>query len=257
MITDLHCHSTFSIDGSSSMRQMIEAGENIGLDIMAITDHADFADGDSCVEPVSYRKALQKAGSNRIKVLKGVEVGLQYEHRERFAEFMKDADFDFVIGSMHRACEKDFCNGEFYLNRSAEECWQIYFIEALKAVKACSDFDTFGHLDIITRYHSMQGHASPESMNEYLDPLLKWLIDHEKGLEVNTSKFHLFARCHPQPLILQRYRELGGEIITLGSDAHHRNDVGKNLQAGLEAIRTAGFSRLAWFEKRKMRLADL
>ena len=256
MITDLHCHTNFSTDAISTISQMLEAAESRNIDIIAITDHADFAPGDSCVEPEPYMEELNKNAGKKVKLLKGIEVGLQFEHRHAFSEFMKRAKYDFVIGSMHRCLEQDFLEGQFYQNRSVEECWQVYFTETLKAMQSCPDFDSLGHLDIITRYHTMTGQNLHEDLFPYLDPVLEWLIENQKGLEINTSKFHIFSRCHPQPLILKRYRQLGGKIITLGSDAHSAEFVGRNLDKGIEAARSAGFSQFAWFEQRKLRFAD-
>lgn len=257
MITDLHCHSNFSIDAEDGVGAMIDAAINAGLDIFAITDHADFAENDSCVEPDSYLAELSRHRPVKIKFLRGIEVGLQFEHRQNFQKFMRGREFDFVIGSMHRAQLEDFCDGTFYRNRSGEECWQIYLAETLKAIQSCSDFDSLGHLDILTRYHHLRGSDFPETMFEKLDQIFKWLIENGKGLEINTSFFHQFNRCHPQLSMLKRYRRLGGEIITIGSDAHNCKCVGRNIDKGIAAAKEAGFNRLAWFEKRKVRFAEL
>lgn len=259
MITDLHCHTNFSIDCPVSPDLMLKAAENKGIDILTFTDHADFAQGDSCVDPDKYISEIRQLceKSRQVKLLCGIETGLQFEHREKFAQFMKNREFDFVIGSMHRAGELDFFNGEFYAGRTAEDCWKIYLEETLKAINSCSDFDVLGHFDIIARYDHLKGKMFPEKLLPELDRVLVWLIKNGKGLEINTSGiFYQLNRCHPEQLILKRYKDLGGKILTIGSDAHREESVGRNLKEGYEAASIVGFTQVAWFEKRKIHFAE-
>lgn len=258
--TDLHCHTSFSSDCQVSPEEMLRSAENKSINILAITDHADFAKGDSCVEAEAYIKKLRKlaASSNSVKLLCGIETGIQFEHREKFNQFMKNRDFDFVIGSMHRARELDFFNGEFYFERSAEDCWKTYLEETWKAITSCSNFDVLGHFDIITRYDHLKGQGFPRKFMPLLDKIFSWLIDNDKGIEVNTSGlYYQLDRCHPETVIIERFHDLGGKIVTLGSDAHLAESVGRSMDEGIKTLKNAGFDKLAWFEKRKVQFAEL
>ncbi len=259
--TDFHCHSSYSQDCRETPEQLLAAAEKLSIDILAITDHADFASGDSIFDPDSYLDHLRALAKNsrNIKLICGVELGIQAEHADLCRKFVAGRDFDFVIASMHRARELDFYYGEFYKHHAnISECWQIYLEESLKAVQTCPDFDIFGHIDIIRRYSLTRGTMIPEELQPQLDALLVWLIEHEKGIEINTSGIRYgLDSFHPHAALLRRYRQLGGSIVTIGSDSHSTATIGENFAAAVDLLKTSGFSQLAWYEKRQVHFADV
>ncbi len=260
MKTDLHIHSTFSIDSKATLEAIIKAAEKQEVDIIAITDHADFAIGDSCVEPDSYLTALNELQqlNPQIKILRGIELGLQFEHTRQCQDFMANQNFDFVIGSMHRALALDFHNGEYFSGRSIKESWQIYFEETLKAMHSFSDFDIFGHADIIRRYAQTRNSTIPEELMMLLDKVLCWLVDNGKGLELNSSGLRYgLDSMHPTVHILKRFRDLGGEIVTIGSDSHTDATIGHSFSEACGILSDCGFRYLAWFENRVPKFAGL
>ena len=240
---------------------MAAAAATQQIDVLAITDHADFAAGDSCFDPKTYLEHLHrvKATCKQLQLICGVELGIQAEHAELCRKFMRGHDFDFVIGSMHRACELDFYCGEFYQKHTnIDDCWQVYLQEALRAVKAYNDFDVFGHLDIIRRYNITKHTLIPEKLLPLLDELLLWLINNGKGIEINTSGLRYgLDSVHPNTALLKRYRQLGGTIVTIGSDSHASTTIGQNFALAVELLKTTGFTKLTWFEKRQPHFADL
>lgn len=259
--TDFHCHSNYSQDCRETPEQLLSAAEQKQIDILTITDHADFVPGDSIFDPATYLTNLRQLASTNTKVrlMAGVELGIQAAHAERCRSFIAGHNFDFIIASMHRALELDFYYGEFYeQHKNVHECWQIYLEESLKAVKAFSDFDIFGHLDIIRRYNLTRGTLIPDELQPALDELLIWLIEHHKGIEINTSgKRYGLESFHPHPVILKRYRQLGGEIVTIGSDSHGSANLGEGFNEAVELLKACGFKRLAWFSQRELHFADL
>jgi len=256
--TDCHNHSNYSQDCRETPEQLVEAALTRGIDVMAITDHADFAEGDSIFDPDAYLAHLHALSGkiNGMTLLCGVELGIQAEHAELCHRFVAGRSFDFVIASMHRARELDFYYGEFYKQHSnIEECWKIYLEESLRAVRAFSDFDVFGHIDIIRRYSLTRGTLIPETLQPQLDALLSWLIEHDKGIEINTSGIRYgLDSFHPHVSILRRFRQLGGRIVSIGSDSHGSASIGAGFFEAIEMLRSEGFTSFATFHRRQVRL---
>ncbi|GAB1353102.1 MAG TPA: histidinol-phosphatase HisJ family protein [Candidatus Rifleibacterium sp.] len=254
--TDCHNHSNYSQDCRETPEQLIETALNRDIDVMAITDHADFAEGDSIFDPDAYLAHLHALNSKTtgLTLLCGVELGIQAEHAALCRRFVAGRPFDFIIASMHRARELDFYCGEFYKQHSTvEECWRVYLEESLRAVQAFSDFDVFGHIDIIRRYGLTRGTLMPEILQPQLDALLSWLAEHDKGLEINTSGMRYgLDSFHPHVSILRRFRQLGGRIVTIGSDSHTNKDMGADFFTALEMLRSEGFNSLATFHRRQV-----
>ncbi len=261
MKTDLHSHSTWSQDGKASPEQMILAAIERQINVLAITDHADFVPGDSIFAPDAYLEGLHSLADRHsgITLVCGVELGIQAERAEQCRAFTASRSFDFVIGSMHRAAELDFYYGVFYkYHTDVEDCWRIYLEEAIKAVKAVQDFDVLGHIDIIRRYGLTRGTTLPDRLLPLLDELFTWLIKHNKGIEINTSGIRYgLESFHPYPELLKRYHHLGGQIVTIGSDSHSSSTLGENFTEAVELLKFCGFDRLTWYKNRQPHFADV
>ena len=240
---------------------MLLAAEERNIDMLAITDHADFVPGDSIFDPDAYLKELHSLADRhkRVKLACGVELGIQAERADLCRAFTAGRNFDFVIGSMHRAAELDFYYGEFYkYHTDVEDCWRIYLEEAIRAVKAVQDFDVLGHIDIIRRYGLTRATTLPDRLMPLLDELFVWLIEQNKGIEINTSAIRYgLETFHPYPELLQRYRQLGGEIVTIGSDSHSSSTLGENFSQAVELLKYCGFKRLTWYKNRQPHFADV
>ena len=119
-------------------------------------------------------------------------------------------------------------------------------------IKKNSNFDVYGHLDYVVRYGSEPGKAYDfERHGELFDEILKTLIEKEKGIELNTGGIKKgMKEFHPCMKILKRYRELGGEIITIGSDAHKPENVGEYFERAAQVLKECGFEYYCVFEKR-------
>lgn len=255
---DYHTHSSFSDDSPTSMNEMIEAAINLGFKEIAITDHydPDYPDKEYPFEIdfLGYHKALNEAKEayqGRIKVIKGIEIGIQHgKTLEKCIEAANSFDYDFIIGSFHCAEGMDLNSRAFFENRSVEDSYTAFYSYMLDCLKLYKEYDVLGHINVIDRYTGRIPSASVYM--DIVDEILKTIIYDGKGIEINTSSYRFgLEDTTPSKAILQRYLELGGEIVTLGSDAHIPRSFGFCIDRGLEMIKSAGIKFLATFDQRK------
>ena len=147
---------------------------------------------------------------------------------------------------------------EYFADKTDEEGYITYFKSIYDNINKFQNFDCLGHIDYIVRYgKSKDTDYSYPKYAEYIDPILKFLVEHEKGLEINTAGIRKgLKNVHPLPDILKRYRELGGELVTIGSDAHDTSAIASDYDKAMEALEYAGFkyycmymNRIAEFKK--------
>lgn len=257
---DFHTHSRFSFDGNDGAEEMVRRAIALGLTHYAITDHIDvnlFYDGEygaerSSREAAETIPALKEKHAGEIVLLYGAELG-QPHHDPALAEkILADAPYDFVIGSCHMLRGYEDFYFLDYREEPPEKLLPLYFDELLEMAEV-SDFDVLGHLTYPLRYICGKYGLSPD-MTRYepvVDEIFRTLIRNGKGIEINTSE--LRGKTHmllPDLPYVKRYRELGGEILTIGSDAHSVGDLGKNIADGIETAKLAGFDRIAVFRER-------
>ena len=196
--------------------------------------------------------ALKEKYKEKLDIRIGVEFGLQPHLAKKAKAFTAANPYDFVIGSMHVVGGKDPYYPEFFEGISDEEAYRMALQETIADIRAVADFDVLGHLDYVVRYgkHREQEYSYGRFADE-IDEILRYLIEHGKGLEVNTAglKYGLpFA--HPHPDVLKRYKKLGGEIITVGADAHKPEHVGYDFNIVDNILEACGFKYYAEFIKR-------
>lgn len=263
LTADCHLHSSFSGDSETPMEEMIRKGISLGLKTMCFTEHQDFDYPDSPEGPGSifllntdsylYDLArLKEKYAGQIRLLFGVELGLQPEVMRQNAVYARSYDFDFIIGSSHVCHGKDPYYPAFYEGRSENQAYLEYFESILENIRKFSNFDVYGHLDYVVRYGpDRDRNYSYEKYKDVLDAILELLLEKEKGLELNTGGLKSGMRdFHPCADILKRYRELGGEIITVGSDAHDAEHLAGHFDRAAEALKACGFRYYTIFEKR-------
>jgi histidinol-phosphatase (PHP family) len=184
---------------------------------------------------------------------KGIELGLMPvpEALAICAEAVTGFPYDFVIASVHRAPEVPIDMEPFLVGRSVKEINEEYYALLYESLKLYKDYDVIGHLNAIDRY--TDGYAPESVYLPFVDEILRLAIADGKGIEINTSAFRygIGDRGTPTQTILNRYKELGGEIVTLGSDAHMAADIGAYLSEGTAMLRAAGFTHYAVFKNRK------
>ncbi|QQK08181.1 histidinol-phosphatase HisJ family protein [Miniphocaeibacter halophilus] len=256
---DLHNHSEFSFDSKTPIEENIQAAINKNLKYIAVTDHMDlikvtdnYEDGIDIPGYFEKVKILKEKYKDKIKVLYGIEVGIQYETAKKNDEITSQFDFDFIIGSIHSLKEQDIVLDRLFYKYPPRDLYKLYYTEMLKAVESTKNFDVLGHIDYIDRY--APSNKTIPNIIEYKDiieEILKYLIKNNKGIEVNTAGIRAgLSYMHPKKEVLKWYRELGGEIITIGSDAHRKEDIGEGVFEACEMLKELGFKGVYVFEKR-------
>ena len=188
----------------------------------------------------------------QIQVEIGIELGLQNHIADRLRQVTEQYSFDFIIGSCHfiDGCDPYF--PAFFQDKTEKEAYRRFFEVTLHRVKNLDCFDSLGHLDYVVRYGPTKNqNYDPKDYLEFIDPVLKILIERGKALECNTGGLH-YGLGHPNPCedILRRYRELGGELLTVGSDAHDTCRLGYDFQYVRELLKTCGFSYYTVYHQR-------
>ncbi|SES86822.1 histidinol-phosphatase HisJ family protein [[Clostridium] polysaccharolyticum] len=260
ILADYHVHTDFSSDSKSPMEDMVKQAIALGLNRICFTDHMDFDfpkqyemrfvfDADKYLDQI---KLLQQKYP-QIQILKGIECGMQTGLGKQFEDLIHAYDFDFVINSCHVLFNMDPYYPEFWENRSEKEGVTAYFEQILANIKEFQNFDTCGHLDYVIRYSPSKGSAfSPADYWDILDEILKTAIETGKGIEANTSGYKYgLGTPHPRPEIIRRYKELGGEIITIGSDGHQPPHIAYDFKKAEELLKEIGFRYYTVFENRK------
>ncbi|MCL2437298.1 MAG: histidinol-phosphatase HisJ family protein, partial [Clostridiales bacterium] len=253
-----HTHSSFSYDSSTKVDEMIEAAIKKGIKEIAITDHYDPDYPDPAFPfdltfPEYHQKLLDVSDAYRgqIKVVKGIEIGIQ--HGETLIKCENAANafpYDFILGSFHSAYNQDLYS-QYFKDRSAEKGVYDFYLYVADCLTAYKNFDVLGHFNVIDRYVDKIPAYHPYM--EIIEEILKDLIYHGKGLELNTSSFRykMEGRTKPSKEILELYKTLGGEIITIGSDAHQTQHLGYRYDAAIEILKSYGFKYISTFENRK------
>lgn len=256
MIADFHLHTEFSSDSETPVRKQIEQAISLGMKEMCITDHHDYdasAHGMTYIlDTVSYLsvlKQLQEEYRDRIRINIGVELGLQRHIKEYLYQYTSDFSFDFIIGSNHFVDGLDPYYPEFFEGKPAHQVYARYFEVTRKRLEQIDCFDSLGHLDFAARYgpeYNWRDHQ------DQIDAILKILIQRGHALECNTSGCK-YGPGEPNPNfeILRRYRELGGELLTIGSDAHMPEFVGYRFGEIGEMLKTCGFRYYNVYRGRK------
>ena len=266
MFWDTHMHTHFSTDSDADTYEMIRSSIKAGVDGICFTDHLDIGYDTSPEKfmldiPAYFKEmqAVQTEFQNEFPVCAGIEIGLQPYLKDVLPGIIKEHPFDFVIGSSHVVNGKDPYYASYYEGRSEREAYLEYFVSILENIRAFQDFDVYGHIDYVVRYGPDKNtYYSYADYADVIDEILKQLIHHGKGIEVNTAGFK-YGLGHPNPCedILKRYRELGGEILTLGADAHQPEHIAYDFQRLPKLLQTCGFSYYTVFKNRKAQFIAL
>ena len=270
MFADYHVHTEFSDDSVYPMEDVIRDAVKMGMDEICITDHVDYGvktDWEEGME-IQYRKGdpltnvdypryMEKIGrlreeyGGKITIRTGMEFGVQTHTIPQFEALFARYPFDFIILSIHQVEDKEFWTQDFQRGRSQKEYNERYYQEMFDVVKAYKNYSVLGHMDLIKRYDEA-GICPFGEVEPMIREILKVVIADGKGIELNTS-FHRYGLADPMPSmdIFRLYRELGGEIVTIGSDSHKPEHLGAYIGEGKEILKEAGFARFCTFENMK------
>lgn len=264
MISDYHLHSSYSGDSQAVMEEQVKRAIELGMKTICFTEHIefDFPYENTKDEPGmwdlatdSYLYELLRCKSkyeDDIEIYFGAEMGIAPDVGRKAAVYSHSYDFDFLIGSVHTINRMDPYYPQYWEGRSKEEAIREYFEVTHKSIRACGCFDVLGHLDYAIRYcKDKDQDYSYDKYKDVIDPVLQFLLDKEKGLEINTAGLRKGLKdCNPCTDIVKRYHELGGELITVGSDAHTVEDVGKDFDKAADLLRACGYEYYTVYEHR-------
>lgn len=282
ILTDCHTHTQFSVDSEADIDLCVQRAAELGLAAYAITDHCECngwykeehypekerylresfdyaADFEGSVSAVT---ALKEKWAEKLNLICGVELGQILQ--DTYAAKIVNADkrVDFIIGSVHQVMgEQDFYFID-YEKMTMDEIYDLlerYFKEVYEVSKT-DFFDVLGHLTYCLRYMKQRNgiNADISRFDDIIAEIFRNLALNGKGIEINTSGLRQgFGDCFPNLKYTKMYRDMGGEIITVGSDSHTVEDIAANSADGIGVARAAGFSRIAYFKKRKPYFIDI
>ncbi len=268
MFADYHVHTEFSDDSVYPMEQVIKDAIAMHMDEICFTDHVDYGikkDWDSS-HPMKYRgdepfanvdypayiskiREFQSEYDMRIVIKMGLEFGIQMHTIPQYEDLFAKYPFDFIILSIHQVENKEFWTQDFQKGKSQKEYNERYYEEMLKIVKAYQNYSVLGHMDLIARY-DLNGVYPFKKVEPVISEILKTVISDGKGLELNTS-YHRYGLRDATPSvdILKLYRNLGGDIITIGSDSHKPEHLGAYFDEARHLLKSLGFRFFCTYDK--------
>ena len=253
---DYHIHSRISFDSKCPPEEIVAAAESAGLKEICFTDHYDFNDlykekqGLFTIE--DYRAAYEGLRSDRVAIRRGVEFGLTPWNQQECRELLDSYDFDYVLGSVHYAGGYDPYAQAYWQCLGSEDGFEKYMKQVLECVKVHDQFDALGHLNYVCKslYSPTRKPLYYADYRDLCDEIMTILVQNGKGMEINTSGVDRCGEFLPSIDFLKRFRELGGEIITVGSDAHTSDRVGQYTWDAVELAKEV-FGYVCTFENRK------
>lgn len=269
VLFDNHNHSQFSFDGSrTTVESSARAAVRAGLEGICFSDHCDFyvppmkASFENVLPEyfdVSQQQAeidrVQKIIGDDVKILKGIEIGMYEECHEPIRRTLEENSFDQVLASVHYIDQTDPYYGGYYEGKEWKEAYGRYLETIYREMIWLKDFDIMGHYDYIVRYASYpQTSIRYRDFSDLFDEMFRYLIHEGKALEINTKSYegHRGRTVELDHDVLLRYREMGGEIISLGSDSHEPSRVGASFATHAALLKSLGFRWSAHYESRKL-----
>jgi histidinol-phosphatase (PHP family) len=261
---DYHTHSAHSTDGKDEIKDLCVSAVSKGLMEIAISDHFEPTKGNESY-PVykaeKYFEDINKARelcSGKIKIITAVELGQPHHFPEHSLDLINTHKYDYVLASAHKMeNDTDFSELVYHEENMDYNC--LKYLAELQLLAQWNNFDCIGHLDLVKRYAANYStRACLMNYREYLEDVLTTIIRNGKGIEINTSGLRQASKaCMPDLDIASLYHQLGGEIITVGSDAHAAEDVGKGIGDAIELIKNAGFKYLTVFSGREPQMVRI
>lgn len=191
--------------------------------------------------------------NGKIEIRSGLELGQPYRNPKEAEDLLSSFAYDYVIGSLHKM-PNNIDVGKLDLKTIKLDDLCLQYLEQLKEMVRYVNFDCLGHLDLIKRYSTnhYKQRITLAAYPDMLKEILKSIIKSGKGIEINTSGLRQAPKeTMPGLDVIKLYKSLGGEIITVGSDSHNKNDVGRDVMNGLKLAEEAGFRYITVFNSRK------
>lgn len=270
MLADYHVHCMFSDDSWYTPEDVCKDAWKLNLDEICFTDHVDYGikpDWDDVLSAkvfmgvrvlnvdydayFPYIARLREEWKDRLTVKTGLEFGVQTHTIDQFnALWEKWGDeLDYVLLSIHQVGDAEFWTGEFQEGRTQEEYNRAYYQELYDVTTRFDHWSVLAHLDLIKRYDPA-GILDFPANRDLVAATLEHVISQGKGIELNTSSVRYGLKdSQPAREILELYRDLGGSIITLGSDSHAPAHLGAYLRHFQRYLASLGFEGFYTYDK--------
>ncbi|MBQ7321977.1 MAG: histidinol-phosphatase HisJ family protein [Clostridia bacterium] len=253
---DYHMHTSVSFDSEATAMEMATAARDRGLKEICFTDHMDYCRAphaeNMTFDIADYNRAYDGLSVPGLLIRNGVEFGLTTWNQQELEDFLRLRHFDFVLGSIHFAQDVDPYEKRFWEGRRVKESFRVYLEEMLACVKVQDNFDVLGHLTYACKspHNPTREPLLMKDYREITDEIMRVIIAKGKGMEINSSGVDSVGVFLPSADYLRRFKELGGEIVTMGSDAHNAARVGQYAKEATEILREI-FGYVCTFADRK------
>lgn len=256
---DLHTHTNFSFDSNQDILGLIEKAKELGLKYLAITDHFDNGSKYAAqqLDISEYYKTLssykETAKERGVELLIGIEMGYMPQKNDENARIIQEYPFDYVLNSLHEVDGKDCYFPEYHEGKDRFTSYNAYFEKVLESVDAPYYYSAIGHLGYVAR----KAPFSPKEFKyaefqDVLDKILKKIIEKQKILEINSSAEGLAEPTIPCREIIKRYYDLGGRLVTFGSDAHSLVRLGDKFETVSGILKDIGFKYFTVVKNRQL-----
>ena len=253
---DFHMHSTVSYDSTGRPEDMVKAALAAGIREMCFTDHLDYDPMDPnhklSFDTEVYNASYDHLEAEGIKIRRGMEFGMLEDNADVLKQDLQRRHFDFVIGSAHFTKGYDPYFDVYWADKDIDRGEMCYFEQILDSINAHDDFDVLGHMTYISKAwaNPVKRPVEYARYREIADEIMKVLVSKGKGMELNTSGKDPCGVFLPSEEYLRRFKELGGEIVTVGSDAHDCVRVGQYCHEACKLVCDI-FGYVCTFEDRK------
>ncbi|MCX6018778.1 MAG: histidinol-phosphatase HisJ family protein [Chloroflexi bacterium] len=263
---DYHVHTLFSEDSTASMESQCEAAIARGIRQIAFTEHEDYNPKDPTsfyFKHADYMAELQRCRAlfaGRLIIRAGIEVSEPHRFPDLCDPVLAAYEWDFVLGSLHWLSKDVNTYWPEFFEHTGDwrRSMQLYFEEAVRLVET-GDFDVLAHIDYPTRYNRelIVGEYDIRDFESEVREILRAVVACGKGIEINTNPMRSGRQPNPADAVIHWYREMGGEILTIGTDSHTPSHTGLHMPEAVQIARAAGFTHLATFERRNLTLVPI
>ena len=250
---DAHIHTQFSVDSSIKLEDLTRISLKRNIDIIGISDHLDFDPRDQSYGKYNFYSIKNGVTpfmeKGNFSFLLGAEITFQKKYLKKIKNFLENTPIDFCIGSLH------YINGTLiskWVTENEEKGFLPYF-ETLLDMVSSGMFDIVGHFDYFKKYLSNSSFYNEDDYREIITEIFDIMIKKDIVLEINTSGWRYFYFSpFPSLSLIKLYKERGGKLLSLGSDAHRWYEIGYRIEYVVDLMKQMGYSFLIYFKKRKM-----
>lgn len=262
-LCDVHSHTKLSPDSEAELPHMVRAAAAAGLRELCVTDHCDLLDRDGNptdsfdwpAAKAQYRAVKAELG-DVLTLRLGIELGSAPFDPEAARRVLAQGgeELDFVLGSLHNWIgmegNLDLYFSDYHdnpeLSRRAVESTLNHTWTLVTRLPDC--YDSLAHIIYPLRYIHRDGiELSLADYEERVRAIFTEVSKTDHAIEVNTCRGN---DLEPWPALLRWFKECGGELVTVGADAHCPEDVGKGIPEALDMLKAAGFDCVTTFERR-------